>query len=203
MSKKNKLGALGNNRIIGGNLANFTNKIGFIHIPKCGGCSVGRYLHHIGRWHSIDHVDKTYAAEPFLPMHNYKFFTIIRHPVDWILSGYKMWKQRHGYQLTFDEHVDALLSDYIPDIHSNDFDWYWHCKILPDQHIKGFSVTVCKLEEIHKLPVFLNEFFPEALHFEIPVDNATDKEYISISNSTYDKIKNFAGAYADTYGYEL
>lgn len=191
-------------RVIGGNLANHRNKLGFVHIPKCAGSAITGYLHNIGRWRSVDNDKKTFAAEPFITEGyvNYKLFTVIRHPVTWILSGYKFYKQRRNYMLSFDEHVDSLVYNTDPNI-SNIGDWRWHCKILPDLHIGTASVKVFKLEELYKLPEYLSEYFPYAKRFEVVVENAADPEHIEINSNTMNKIKTFAGSYAEKFEYEL
>lgn len=186
-------------RVIGGNLANNKKKLGFIHIPKCGGCSVACYLHMFAQWDLVDFDKKTYAAEPYLKYTNYKLFTTIRHPVDWMLSGYKMYKQRRNYNLTFDQHVDAVTHT----TNTLGVDWAWHCQILPNDHLKNFDVKIFKLEEISKLPEWLSQFFSNANEFVVPVTNATDIEHIEISKSTMNKIKKYTGKYADRYEYEL
>ena len=85
--------------VIGGNLINHRLKLGFIHIPKCGGCSITRYLHRLSNhWESLDPNEKAYAAEPFIDYKDYQLFTTVRHPVTWILSGYKFMKQRYSVE---------------------------------------------------------------------------------------------------------
>lgn len=189
--------------VIGGNLGNYQNNLGFIHIPKCAGCSVAEYLHKIGRWHPIDDNSKTFAAEPFIKFKTYTLFTVVRHPITWLLSGYKFYKQRRSYDLTFDEHIDSLMNNSVPDVSDEKFDWYWHCKLLPDGHIGNLHVTVCKLEEIDKLRNYLFKWFPKALDFEIPITNTTDYEYVDISQKTLNKIKNLTGSYARRFDYEF
>jgi len=190
-------------RVIGGNLGNYEHNLGFVHIPKCAGCSVAHYLHKIGRWHPIDNNMKTYAAEPFKLFKSYKLFTVVRHPVTWLCSGYKFFKQRRNYNLTFEEHVDRIMDVYEPDISSQDFDWYWHCKLSPAGHIGRFQMTICKLEEIDKLRYHLLKWFPKALDYEIPIDNATEVEYININPKTMNKIKMLFKNYAQRFEYEF
>jgi hypothetical protein len=92
---------------------------------------------------------------------------------------------------------------YEPDISSQDFDWYWHCKLSPASHIGRFQMTICKLEEIDKLRYHLLNWFPKALDYEIPIDNATEVEYIDINPKTMNKIKMLFKNYAQRFEYEF
>lgn len=183
--------------VIGGNLINHRLKLGFIHIPKCGGCSVTRYLHKLSNdWESLDPNEKAYAAEPFTDYNDYQLFTTVRHPVTWILSGYKFMKQRYGVEGCFDTHLDRILHNTY-----NDLDWRWHCSILPSMHIGNFSPKVFKLEEISKLELWANTRF--SCDAKIESENATEKEDITVSNQHLEKIKIIASKYANEYNYKL
>ena len=188
---------------IGGNLGNYKNRLGYIHIPKCAGNSIAFYLHNLGEWHAIDDNLKSFAAEPFNRFKTYRLFTVVRHPVSWILSGYKFYKQRRNYNLSFSEHVDRVVTDYTPTVYDENFDWYWHCKILPDAHIGHYKPKVFKLEQLDELKPYLNQWFPNANKFSIGFENATRPEQIEIKKHTMQKIKKYTGSYADKYEYEF
>jgi hypothetical protein len=194
----------GNNIPLGGNLFNVKNRLGFIHIPKCAGCCVGAYLHRIGQWRPVpEDLCNTYAAESFKKLHNYTLFTVIRHPVDWMCSGYKMWKQRRNYTLSFDEHVDKVVYGTQSSIDSHTFDWDWHCRILPDKHMGNMKPKIFKLEELDTLKTYLSEFFPLAQTYDFELANETKPETIEISPKTMAKIKMYTKAYAYKYKYEF
>ena len=183
--------------VIGGNLINHRLKLGFIHIPKCGGCSVTRYLHKLSNdWESLDPNEKAYAAEPFTDYKDYQLFTTVRHTVTWILSGYKFMKQRYSVEGCFDTHLDRILHNTY-----NEIDWRWHCAILPNTHIGNFKPKVFKLEEIYKLELWANQQF--LCEEKIESENATEKEDITVSGYHLEKIKTIAGKYANDYNYEL
>jgi len=193
----------GNSKPIGGSLGNYKHKLGFIHIPKCAGCSVGMYLQQLGNWHLVETRSQKYAAEPFKNYPSYELFTVIRHPISWIQSGFKMWKQRRNYKLSFDEHVDKIIyNSQSKSIYEN-FDWDWHCSILPDEHIGNMKPKIFKMEELDKLKTYLIEYFPEADNYSFKIENNTNPEIIEMSPVTMEKVKKFSKQYAEKFEYEL
>jgi len=185
-------------------LINNKNKLGFIHIPKCAGSSVRNYLHKIGKWEELSFDYATYASQPFENLNEIdKLFTVVRHPLSWVISGFKFFKQRNQLSLSFEEHVDKMIAEHTLNLNDADFDWFWHCKVLPDAHIGNFNPKVFKVEEINKLPVYLSQWFPNANTINIDIENKTMHEKIFIEKHTLEKIKKYTGAYADKFEYEF
>ena len=185
----------------GGSIVHPQLKLGYIGIPKCASSATHDYLTRLGGWFSIATTPQTTAAEPFRDYLDLQLFTVVRHPLTWIQSGYRMLKQRYNYHLDFDSHVDHLLARTNP-IRSEIF--RWHCLILPDEHLENYKVKVFRVEQLDNLPKWLSKRFPQTKDQTIPVGNATKKETIlEIEPHTLEKIREFAGAYAEKFGYQL
>jgi hypothetical protein len=162
----------------------------YIFLPKCGGCSVCEYLQELDDW-DIPAKNPVCSSDTniIIPPH-YKIFTVVREPVSWVLSGYRMFKQRRNYNLSITEHLELLRNPHNVFTHYRDTrndwaDWWWHCGITPDKHFEKYSnVQVFKLNELHKLQNYLGPYF-NTKDIVFPHTNQTEPEDIELTN--YDR----------------
>ena len=138
---------------------NYEEKIIFIHTPRCAGSSISRALCDQTGFKKIERKSNKYYKSAYeeiqklidVEVSNYKFFSIVRHPLSWLWSGYNFCNY---YNLSFDSHLIAIANK------TKFFDykfkhWFWHCCILPDKHFPK-STMVFKYEELDKLKNFFN-----------------------------------------------
>jgi len=195
----------------GGSLVHRKKNLGFIAIPKCASTSITGYLWQLQGWKSFFYTKHqtrrmpATAAEPFeYESPDLELFTVVRHPLSWIQSGYLMMKQKFHCDIPFDLHVEHLLAGTNPieNIHLQDT-WRWHCSLLPDAHIGSFKPRIFRVEQLDDLHAWITAKFPKAAAMPVPVRNISKTEPIEISPSTRQRIAQFAGAYAHRFGYEL
>lgn len=197
------------NKNDGGSLVNRKKNLGYIAIPKCASTSVNGYLWKLKGWKSF-FISKhrrlpATAAEPFkYESPDLELFTVVRHPLSWIQSGYLMMKQKFHCDISFDLHVEHLLAGTNPieNIRLQDT-WRWHCSLLPDAHIGSFKPRIFRVEQLDDLHAWITAKFPKAADRPIPASNTSKTEPIEISPSTRERILQFAGSYAHKFGYEL
>ena len=173
-------------------------KIAFVHVPKCAGTSISRELLNHGflsveddRWYDYSFQQ---LENQIHDIDEYTIVATVRHPVTWMISGYKYCNY---FNWTFEEHLQNVISP-IERSESYYRDWYWHCAILPDRHFPSNS-NVFYVEEIQKL----SSWFENKLNttINIPHVNATDGN-IEVSDNELKLIKTFTKEYADRWKYE-
>lgn len=189
-----------------GNLINHKFKIGYVFLPKCGGSSVCHYLQALDK--NWEHTDDEYGVSNYLSFEkypNYRLFSVIRHPVEWVLSGFRYFKH---LGLTLDRHLDLALNPTkkILEVSGKKDrllwgDWYSHCGITPDVHLND-RVKVFKLEtEIPLLRKFLKPMFPLAKYYDFPHINKTEKIDLNLTQAQIEKILKLTWFYGQKYRY--
>lgn len=171
-------------------IVNHNKALVYLFLPKCGGCSVCEYLQKLDDWDlpvkNPQHPNDTNILIPA----GYKVFTVIREPVDWILSGYRMFAQRRNYTLSITEHLELIRNPLNTYTHlryeREDWgDWWWHCGITPDKHFEKYKdVRVFKLENLDLLQKWLGYYF-DTKDIVMPHTNQTEPQDIILSD--YDK----------------
>ena len=198
---------------------NHRKKLIHIFTPKCAGCAISKWIH------ALDPKDEW---EPFPQLRHvmpkgYTSFAIVRNPIDWVLSGYKMYKSHHNLPFDFEKHCEminnpiSLLRKQHEKINIVWEQYWWHCGITPDQHLAD-DTKAFKLENIEILRTWMTKYYPNALDIDMIVDNASppyeviDVEYnvkeqglhkIYITKRAKDLIQRKCSYYAKRYGYEL
>lgn len=102
-------------------------KILFIHIPKCAGTSITKWLNNVGSGKRIQrskHFSLSEAKSVLDSIENYTTITCIRNPYDRLVSGYFYYKRLHGWEQTFEQFVksrewhqlDRLMCTYFDNV---------------------------------------------------------------------------------------
>lgn len=191
-----------------GNLINHKHKIGYVFLPKCGGSSVCHYLQALDpNWEMIDDEMEMSNIQAFRQYPHYKIFSVIRHPVDWVLSGYRYFRHLN---LSLDEHLDLALNPTkkIMNVGGKTErilwgDWFNHCGVTPDIHLND-RVRVFKLEtEIPELRKYLGKIFPLAKYYDFPHINKTEPMEINLTKEQVEKILKLTWFYGQKYRYNF
>lgn len=167
-------------------IINHTKGLAYIFLPKCGGCSICEYLQKLDNWDIPAKNEVTPNDTNLKIPDNYKIFTVVREPTSWILSGYKMFKQRRNYDFTITEHLELLRNPHNVFTHyretRNDWgDWWWHCGITPDKHFEKYkNVEVFHLEKLQDMVHWLSQYF-DTSEILMPHTNQTEHEDIKLS----------------------
>lgn len=184
---------------------NHRKKLVHIFTPKCGGSSVTEWLHMLDpndEWQSYPTLCKSIPRE-------YTSFATVRNPVDWVLSGYKMYVQRYDLKISFEEHTELILNP-IPIMRGSanyinkNFQWgdyWWHCGITPDMHLLPNTYTF-KIENIESLQRWLCRYYRNAVNVPMIHTNTTKNMDIDITQVALSNISKKMHYYAERYKYK-
>lgn len=172
-------------------------KIAFVHVPKCAGTSISRELLNHGFVSAEDNLWYDYSFQQLenkINVNEYTIVSTVRHPVSWMISGYKFCNY---FGWSFAEHLQQVLN---PKKRTEPYynDWYWHCAILPDQHFPERS-KVFRVEELDSLKVWFENQLNTIIN--IPYINTTPGT-INASARELELIKSFTEDYAQRWNYE-
>jgi hypothetical protein len=172
-------------------------KIAFVHVPKCAGTSISRELMNHGFVSAEDNQWYDYSfqqLEKIIDVNDYTIVSTVRHPISWMISGYKFCNY---FGWTFLQHIEQILN---PIKRSEPYyrDWYWHCAILPDKHFPVHT-KVFHVEHIDRL----SEWFGNQLNtnINIPHINKTSG-IVDVNVQELELIKRFTKEYAHHWNYE-
>ena len=189
-------------------IVNHDKGLAYIFLPKCGGCSICEYLQELDPNWEVPAKDPVTPNDTkiVVPKH-YKIFTVVREPVSWILSGYKMYKQRRGLDYTITEHLELIrnphnLFTHYRDVRNDWGDWWWHCGITPDKHLDRYpNIEVFKLEHLDELSSWLEIYFPNN-NVKIGHTNQTEREHIALSSYDHMLIDEIVHFYREKFEYD-
>ena len=168
--------------------------------PKCGSSSISLWLSNFGQWENYN-LNKNNIPN------DYTVFSTVRNPIDWVISGFKMWKKK-GVWFQFTQHLEFINNPYVfinnIDNKFDYSDWWYHCGITPDQHLVK-NQKVFKIENIDKLQEWFAEFYPAADKVEIPKINTTSLDYnFNLTDSHHQYLINRKMYwYAKEIGYDI
>ena len=175
--------------------------------PKCAGSSVSAYLCEIAPsdWEEFPKIN--YLTDSKDIPDGYTIISTIRHPIPWMISGYRMQRQKGHIQMNFEEYciwVAKGPSERYYNKHPAQFDdIWWHCGLLPDYHLVP-GQKVFKLENIKELQKFIAGIYPHAKKIEFPVHNESFYDpKIKFTKKVQQAIRYKCGAYAQRFGYDL
>ena len=159
-----------------GSLVNHDKKLVWIFLPKCAGSSTWQYLMDLGGWEKAE--TKRIDTEVIVPK-KYTVFCIGRDPKEWLISGYRMFKERHDLPWDFSKNLELINLPYFL-LARDDYDyhdWYWHNGISPDQHIIKYpKIRKFKLEQKHLMQEWLATYFPGSENNHYPWENKTQRD---------------------------
>jgi hypothetical protein len=152
---------------------NNKNSVLYIHIPKTGGSSIEEFfssnystiLFDINKVKSLptspQHFDRNILKSLFRETENIDSFTIVRHPIERLISEYKFrqFGDKKGvlFDISFDVFVDAV------------FKYYKFNSFCLDNHIRPQSEFILEKTKIHKFEDgFSQQIFPKlAVEYDI------------------------------------
>tara|TARA_B100000424_G_scaffold257178_1_gene237832 strand:+ start:3352 stop:4023 length:672 start_codon:yes stop_codon:yes gene_type:complete len=182
--------------------------------PKCASSGITQWLYSLDtNWEWYPRLNR--FCDPDTIPKGYTVFSTVRDPIAWIISGYRMFKEKHNLSISFEEHCKIIAnSDSIPKKMKKEYYWqyakqdianyHWHCVLLPEHHlIKG--QVVFKIEEHTKIIKWMKNYFPHASDENFPNgwNNTKYDPDISFSPIVKKCIKKKTKKYAKKFGYEL
>jgi len=190
--------------------SNESSQLFFIHIPKCGGTSIEKYLQKkTGNIAFFDpdpscflctpqHFDRSIISSLFPKNYNLKYFTIVRHPVTRLISEYfHVKKRKKNIIVDFNIWVENIFNSYISDSYVN------------DNHIKPQSLfimpntSVFKFEDGLEAPL---QFATLNLNLEYTDlaehEKNWKKDNIKVKKRTIELIESFYQSDMKTFNYE-
>lgn len=135
---------------------------------------------------------------------DYTHYVIVRHPVDWLVSGFRFLQSFKQNRKLFQYHTNFYkhLKDVKKEREQNTtvFNLFWsdHCSVMPDRYCDKNALP----RQIEKLDDFLKELNIDA---DIPVLNKTSSHipYPAINNSSRELLKDICLEYCEKYGYTI
>lgn len=133
---------------------------------------------------------------------DYTHYVIVRHPVQWIISGFRFlqsFKQNRKlfkYHTNFYNHLKDVKKER--DLNITVFNLFWsdHCSVMPDRYCNENALP----RQIENLDAFLNEL---NIDTEIPVLNKTASHipYPDINIQCRTLLQDICKEYCQQYGY--
>lgn len=183
-----------------GSVKDTEKKIVFNFLPKCGSTSVLSLLKELSpklefqpQWELIEYPER---------FEDFTIFSLIRHPVPYIVSGYRMFYNK-GLQHTFRQHLEWINNPYelIIDKEGDWRDFWWHCGNTPDMYLQP-NQKYFKLEELNTFETWISDVYETKV--KLPHQNASEKIDVDLTDSVIqDLILRKSKYYADKYEYSF
>lgn len=166
-----------------GHKINHKLKLIYIESYKCASTSMAKMLLETdSNWEKINYPqlitwEDYHNSRYKLNFPDYKTFGIIRHPIDWCVSGYTMFRLRHGMPKTFMQHCTLINNSFriFKDTSIDWPQWYKHCALLPDSDFFP-DTLVFKLEELPKFKLWYHQNAVDVLDYKFPIVNERDEQ---------------------------
>ena len=198
------------------NWINRRHPLVYVHVPKSGGNSMRQWLQQLepNQWSKIPQAVREGSAATTALQSGATVFTLVRHPLPRLASGYRMFVEYRNFEPDWDWITQHLLHPMtmIKSVHACAqfdprhsgvlIDWYWHHQSQTAhgaQHTQWF-----RWEELEQFADWISAWIPSAKTIPIPVDNESDKRIPIVCPRKYvDSVNAFLKTDCDTFGYPM
>jgi hypothetical protein len=136
-------------------------------------------------------------------LNDYTHYVIVRHPVKWLVSGFRFLQslqknpKHFKYHTNFEKHLHDVYLERTQNYQAFDGFWSDHCSVMPDQYCDENAIPI-KLENI-------DEFFKTFDIYNIPLLNKTSSRipYPRLNTLSKDLLYKISADYCKRFHYVM
>lgn len=135
---------------------------------------------------------------------DYTHYVIVRHPVKWLVSGFRFLQslkknpKHFKYHTDFEKHLQDVLLERTSDYIAFDSFWSDHCSVMPDQYCNENAIPI-KLENLQDFVTQLG------IQKTIPINNKTSGRipYPQINTNVSKLLHELCKDYCQRFDYNM